>query len=170
MDDGKKPQVEIIQRPNKLRDKVGGSADGKPGRIDPAAIERASTHVSRMSDAHKVQTKLDLTDLQNAFKAAMGDPANRAEHMRRVFKISDGILTLGKTFGYDRLSEFGHHLNSFIIGLTTPTAAQMQVIALHIDAMNALVREELKGDGGQIGHVLSESLAAARAKLGQRKP
>lgn len=165
MSGDEKPKVEVIQLPNKLRAKVGGTPDGKPGRIDPAAIERASLHLSRMSDAHKVQTRIDLTELQDAFKVALADKANRPAHMKRVFKISDGILTLGKTFGYDLLSEFAHHLNSFIIDLRDPSPAQMEVVALHIEAMNALVREELKGDGGQIGKALTLSLAAARAKM-----
>ncbi len=169
MTDPNKPRVEIIQRPNKLREKVGGSSDGKPGRIDPAALSRAATHVGRMAEAHQVQTRIDLTDLQEAFKQAVADPANRSVHIRRVFKISDGIMNLGKMFGYDLLSEFAHHLNSFIINLKEPTAAQMQVVALHIEAMNALVRDEMKGDGGPIGKALSESLAKARDKLGARK-
>lgn len=169
MNDSTKPKVEIIQRPNKLRAKVGGSADGKPGRIDPAALERAATHVGRMAEAHQVQTRIDLTDLQDAFKQAMSDPANRPAHMKRLFKISDGIMNMGKMFGYDLLSEFAHHLNSFIINLANPTPSQMQVVALHIEAMNALVRDEMKGDGGPIGRALAESLAKAREKLGGRK-
>lgn len=168
MADQGRPKVEIIQRPNKLRAKVGGSADGKPGRIDPAALERAATHVGRMAEAHQVQTRIDLTDLQEAFKQAVADPANRGIHIKRVFKISDGIMNLGKMFGYDLLSEFAHHLNSFIINLDVPNPAQMQVVALHIEAMNALVREEMKGDGGALGKALSESLAKARAKLAAR--
>lgn len=169
MDDPAKPKVEVIHRPNKLREKVGGSADGKPGRIDPAALERATIHVARMAEAHQVQTKIDLTDLQEAFRQAMADPANRRTHVRRVFKIADGIMNLGKIFGYDLLSEFAHHLNSFIVDLTEPSPAQMQVVALHIEAMNALVRDEMKGDGGQIGRALAESLAAARAKHAGRR-
>ncbi|MFM2044388.1 MAG: hypothetical protein RLY86_2964 [Pseudomonadota bacterium] len=168
MNDESKPRVELIHRPNKLRAKVGGTPDGKPGRIDPAAIERAHTHVSRMSDAHRVQTKIDLTDLQAAYRQALEDPANRPAHMRRVFKISDAILTLGKTFGYDLLSIFAHHLNAFIVDLENPTPAQMQVVALHIEAMNALVRDEMKGDGGLIGKALAQSLAIARAKHGKK--
>lgn len=168
MTDESKPRVEIIHRPNKLRAKVGGSPDGKPGRIDPAALERAHTHVSRMSDAHKVQTRIDLTDLQAAYRQALDDPANRSVHLRRLFKISDAILTLGKTFGYDMLSEFAHHMNSFILDLDQPTPAQLQVVALHIEAMNALVRDEIKGDGGELGRALSQSLAMARAKHGKR--
>lgn len=168
MNEKGRPPVEIIHRPNKLRDKVGGSADGKPGRIDPASLERAYTHVSRMSDAHKVQTKIDLGDLQAAYRQAIEDPANREVHLRRLFKISDAILTLGKTFGYDMLSEFAHHMNSFILSLDQPSAAQLQVVALHIEAMNALVRDEIKGDGGELGRALSQSLALARAKHGKR--
>lgn len=169
MNDQPKPRVEIIQRENKLRAKVGGSPDGKPGRIDPAAIERASTHVSRMAEAHKTQTRIDLSDLQEAFQKAVADPQNRAAHLKRVFKISDGILTLGKTFGYDLLSDFANNLNHFLVGLENPSPQQMQVVALHVDAMHVLVRDDMKGDGGPIGRALSESLHMARTKLGGKR-
>ncbi|MFC7332265.1 hypothetical protein [Rhodocista pekingensis] len=169
MSTDKKPHVEIIRRPNRLREKVGGSADGKPGRIDPAALERAHIHVSRMADAHKAQTRIDLTDLHDAFNTAMADAENRPAHLRRVFKISEGILALGKTFGYDLLSEFAHNLNSFLVELEHPSQAQLTVIALHIDAMHAIVRDDIRGDGGELGRALSQSLAIARAKLVARK-
>ena len=168
MADEKKPQVEIFVLQNRLKAKAGGTA-GKPGAIDPAAIERAQLHVSRMAEAHQAQTRIDLTELQAAFIMATNDPERRKEHLKRVYKIADGILTLGKTFGYDLLSEFANSLNHFIIGLETPSPAQMQVVQLHIDAMHAVVREDIKGPGGEIGKALSQSLAAARAKLGQKR-
>lgn len=168
--EGQRPLVEIIQRPNKLREKVGGAADGKPGRIDPAAILRANTHVARLADAHTTQTKIDLSDLQEHYRLALSDPENRTAHLRRVVKISDGILTLGKTFGYDLLSEFAHSLNHFLVPISTPTMAQLQVVGLHIDAMHVIVREEMKGDGGEIGRALAESLNVARTKLGAKRP
>lgn len=174
MNDNIKPEaraagVEIIKRPNKLREKVGGSADGKPGQIDPAAIMRAGTHVSRMSDAHKAQTRIDVTDLQEAYRRAMTDPENRPAHLKRVIKIADGIMTLGKTFGYDLLSDFANSLNHFLVPLANPSVAQLQVVGLHIDAMHVLVRDDIKGDGGQIGQALSMSLTMARAKLGAKR-
>jgi hypothetical protein len=165
-----KPEVEIIRRPNKLREKVGGSSDGKPGQIDPNAIARAMTHVSRLSEAHIAQTRIDMTDLQAAYKQLMLEPDGRAQHLRRVIKITDGIMTLGKTFGYDLLSDFANSLNHFLVPLSNPSVAQLQVVGLHIDAMHVLVRDDIKGDGGAIGQALSASLTMARDKLGAKKP
>lgn len=175
MNDNLKPEarvsgVEIIKRPNKLREKVGGSADGRPGMIDPAALSRASTHISRMSDAHIAQTRLDVSDLLDAFRRAMTDIENRPVHLKRVIKVSDGIMTLGKTFGYDLLSDFANSLNQFLVPLSDPSVAQLQVVGLHIDAMHVLVRDDIKGDGGRIGQELAVSLNMARAKLGARRP
>lgn len=161
--------VEIIKRPNKLREKVGGSPDGKPGRIDPLSLTRAMTHVSRMSDAHNAQTRLDISDLQKSYQQALTDVEGRAQHLRRIIKISDGIMTLGKTFGYDLLSDFANSLNHFLVPLTAPTVAQLQVVGLHIDAMHVLVRDDIKGDGGQLGQALALSLQMARTKLGAKR-
>lgn len=167
--DARVPAVEIIKRPNKLREKVGGSADGKPGMIDPAALARASTHVARMSDAHIAQTRVDLSELQDAYRRAMTDVDNRPAHLKRVIKVSDGIMTLGKTFGYDLLSDFANSLNHFLVPIPNPSVAQLAVVGLHIDAMHVLVRDDIKGDGGQIGQALSVSLNMARAKLGAKR-
>ncbi|WP_029013045.1 hypothetical protein [Niveispirillum irakense] len=163
------PKVEIIKLPNRLRAKVGGSEDGRPGLIDPAAIMRATTHVARLSDAHVTQTRIDLQELQESYRLALADQQNRAVHLRRVIKISDDILTLGKTFGYDLLSDFANALNHFLVPLTAPSPAQLQVVGLHIDAMHAIVRDEIKGDGGDLGKALSTSLSLARAKLGGKR-
>ena len=163
------PVVEIIKLPNRLRAKVGGPEDGRPGLIDPAAILRAATHVARLSDAHVTQTQIDLQELQENYRLVLSDPQNRAAHLRRVIKISDGILTLGKTFGYDLLSDFANALNHFLVPLTAPTPAQLQVVGLHIDAMHVIVRDDIKSDGGELGQALSASLSLARAKLGGKR-
>ncbi|MEA1650598.1 hypothetical protein UAJ10_16450 [Nitrospirillum sp. BR 11164] len=156
--------VEIIELPNKLRAKVGGAA-GKPGQIDPAAIDRASRHVARMAEAHQTQTRIDLTTLQAAFEQAKRDTEHRAQHLRKVYKISDGIMTLGRTFGYNLLSDFANSMNHFLVDLENPTDALLTVVGLHIDAMHVVVRDDIKGDGGELGQALTKSLALARAKL-----
>ncbi|MEE3627167.1 hypothetical protein UCD39_24835 [Nitrospirillum sp. BR 11752] len=156
--------VEIIELPNKLRAKVGGT-DGKPGQIDPAAIERANNHVARMAKAHQAQTRIDLTSLQAAFEQAKRDPENRVRHLRKVYKISDGIMTLGRTFGYNLLSDFANSMNQFLVDLESPTDALLTVVGLHIDAMHVVVRDDIKGDGGELGQALTKSLALARAKM-----
>lgn len=165
-----KPGVEIIKRPNKLREKVGGSADGRPGAIDPAALARAATHVARMSDAHIAQTRIDIAELEKTYRLAMTDAENRPAHLRRIIKLSDGVMTLGKTFGFDLLSDFANSLNHFLVPLANPSVAQLQVIGLHIDAMHVLVRDEIKGDGGAAGRALSASLTMACSKFGAKRP
>ncbi|MBB6250513.1 hypothetical protein [Nitrospirillum iridis] len=161
--------VEIIELPNKLRAKVGGTADGKPGQIDPAHIDRATRHVARMAEAHRGQTRIDLTSLQAAFAQAQRDTENRAQHLRKIYKISDGIMTLGRTFGYNLLSDFANSMNQFLVDPENTSDALMTVLGLHIDAMHVVVRDDIKGDGGELGQALTKSLALARAKLIHRR-
>jgi hypothetical protein len=168
MSDQSPPRVEIIRRANKLKAKVGGSPGGKPGRIDPAAITRAGSHVERLAEAHQTQTKIDLADLVAAVQAAQAEPEQRAEHLRRVYDLADGVMAVGQMFGYELLSVFGNSLTCFIAEMDNANPSHMLVVRLHVDAMMAVVRDEIKGEGGEIGRQLGMSLTAARQKLAPR--
>lgn len=165
MTDPSPPRVEIIKRPNKLKAKVGGSPGGKPGRIDPSAISRAGSHVERLAEAHQTQTRIDLADLIAAVGLAQAEPHNRADHLRRVYDLADGVMAVGQMFGYELLSVFGNSLTCFIAEMDNNNQAHMLVVRLHVDAMMAVVRDEIKGEGGEIGKQLGQSLTAARQKL-----
>lgn len=165
------PVVQIIELPNRLRAKVGGQAGGKPGQIDPAAIARAHRQVEQMAGAHQEQTRIDLMELMGAFELLRRSPVRR-EYQRKVYKITDGIMAVGRTFGYDLLTEIATAMNQFLaelMELDAPSDGQMTVISLHIDAMQLVLRQEIKGDGGEIGGALRTSLAQARAKFLARK-
>src|SRR4051812_49860154 len=106
MTDPSPPRVEIIKRANKLKAKVGGTAGGKPGRIDPSAMARAGSHVERLAEAHQTQTKIDLADLVAAVAAAQNEPEQRVEHLRRGYDLADGVMAGGQMFSFELLSGF----------------------------------------------------------------
>lgn len=165
------PVVQIIELPNRLRAKVGGQPGGRPGQIDPAAIARAHRQVEQMAGAHQEQTRIDLTELLGAFEMLRRSPARR-DYQKKVYKITDGIMAVGRTFGYDLLTEIATAMNHFLMDLMeveAPSEGQLTVISLHIDAMQLVLRQEIKGDGGEVGGALKTSLAQARAKFQVRK-
>jgi hypothetical protein len=165
MTDPSPPRVEIIRRANKLKAKVGGSADGKGGRIDPGALTRAGTHVARLAEAHQTQTRIDLADLLAAVQAAQDEPERRQAHLQRIYELADGVMSVGQMFGYSLLSNFGNSLACFVTEMDAANPAHMMVVRLHAESMQAVVRDNIKGEGGEIGKQLAQSLNAARKKL-----
>lgn len=165
-------KVQIIELPNRLRAKVGGKSGGAPGQIDPAAIARAQQQVELMRPAHAEQTQIDLTELLAAFTLARRHP-DKPEHLRKVYKVAHGIMAVGRTFDYDLLTDIANAMNAYLADLVetgdVPNEGQLTVVGLHLDALQLVVREEMKGDGGDVGAALKSSLARARAKFQTRR-
>ena len=145
----------IIRPPNKLSNKV---TIGGPGAVDEAALERAEQVISELSSSYIDWAKEDLSKLTLAFdelKATKdGDTALDA-----VFQISHDIKGQGGSFEYDLMTIIGDMLCRYIEGLENNVDDQsIEVIELHINALQAVISQALKGDGGAVGNQLLSGL------------
>jgi len=144
----------MIRPPNKLSNKV---TIGGPGAVDEAALERAEQVITELSDSYVDWAREDLAKIQNAFdelKSGSGE-----DPLDAVFQISHDIKGQGGSFDYSLMTIIGDMLCRYIEGLggqATPKA--IEVIELHINALHAVISQELKGDGGPIGNQLLSGL------------
>ena len=60
----------------------------------------------------------------------------------------------GGTFGYQLVSHVANSLKDFLEGRTKLVDLASTVVQMHVDTMSVIFQQDIKGDGGEIGHQL----------------
>jgi len=145
----------IIRPPSKLSNKV---TIGGPGAVDEAALERAEQVISNLSVSYVDWAREDLGKIQTAFDELKSTNGG-AGPLNAVFQISHDIKGQGGSFEYDLMTIIGNMLCRYIEGLEGEASPQaIEVIGLHIQALQAVISQKLKGDGGAVGEQLMSGL------------
>jgi chemotaxis protein histidine kinase CheA len=155
-----------IIRPNlTLNSKV---TVGGPGAVDEAMLEKAEQVIQSMSEDYLKWAKDDLTRLAKAFavlKAAGGQSPDTAQQLDAIFSVSHDIKGQGGSFDYQLMTIVGNQLCRFIENLAGKADANaIEVIELHVNALQAVMAHKLKGDGGAIGKKFLAGLEQVIAK------
>ncbi len=159
---GEDPKVEIITPPDRLKDKV---KTGMPGGVDEKALERAEAVVASMGDDFVQWTEKDLKSLQRAFDGLNSGTAEQKESLRTIFQISHDIKGQGGSFDYGLLTAVGDSLCRLAEKKDRASPAEIKAIELHVEALNLVLNERLKGDGGETGAKLLDGLRQMVDKL-----
>jgi chemotaxis protein histidine kinase CheA len=155
-----------IIRPNlTLNSKV---TVGGPGAVDEAMLEKAEAVIQGMSEDYLKWAKDDLGRLAKAFaalKASGGQTADTAQLLEAIFAVSHDIKGQGGSFDYQLMTIVGNQLCRFIENLAGKADANaIEVIELHVNALQAVMAHKLKGDGGAIGKKFLTGLEQVIAK------
>lgn len=160
-----KPKTEndvwCFSLPNSLRDKVGGSWGVGTPVLPEAILEEAEACLQRQA--------LDFTPWAKDYLAALGDLCNdaMAAPNRRIFQFAEinrlahELRGLGSTFGYPLISTFGKMLYDGTREKCAVTDNRVEIVRAHVDAMRAVIRERIAGDGGEVGVELRTTLETA---------
>ena len=152
---GKGGAYQVINPPNLLRAKVG------PGQgIDPALVEQAEAAVAELADTYTEWVQEDLAKLEEAVASAETDALARREHLDRAYAVSHDMKGQAGTFGYALMTRVAASLCRFVDALKEKevVGGDFDVIRAHIDAMKAIILNDVKGEGGQIGRQIAEGL------------
>ncbi len=163
----KKKAKELIF-PNRLREKVGGTP-GKAGSFDPDLIAKAEKKVEEISLTYTETASEEIFDLQAAYTdCASASSEDQATLLRKINHLVHDIKGNGSSFGYPLLTEFAAFLFDMTDNLLTASPQQLEIIKAHIDAMQVVVNQKIKGDGGEIGRQLKLSLKKAVDKYARK--
>ncbi|MEP4377464.1 MAG: hypothetical protein ABJ215_13550 [Alphaproteobacteria bacterium] len=153
---------QLITPPNLLKAKVG---KGGMGGIDPDLIKHAETVIGAMGDefAETVSNEiLRVLELAMDLEAA---PDEAESVMKKVRKVANELRGQGGTYGYDLISDVSDCLFRYTDRLSSAAELNPDVLRAHADAMRAVVKNDVRGDGGQVGIDLVESLKALVARM-----
>ncbi len=160
MDD--EPKAEVIVPPDTLKKKV---KTGGPGAVDLKALERAEAVIADMTDTYLEWAAEDLAKIHAAVDELKAENKDREKALAGVFQLSHDMKGQGGSFGYALMTILGGNLCRFIENLEDAGPAEVEVIQLHINAMDLVITKRMKGDGGKEGEQLLDGLGLVTAKV-----
>lgn len=155
----------MFKLPNRLRDKIAGLGGG-PMRIDPTLLQAAEKQLDRMESDYSDWVLGTMRQLAEEHrKAQVDDIRKRAQHVVQINKLAHDLRGQGSTFGYPLITVFGRSLFECTTDVGDVSDQLLEFVRTHIDGINAVVREKIKGPGGELGTELVKSLERAREKF-----
>ncbi len=160
----KPTEVWYFRLPNRLREKAGGSFSSGPGELPLDLLAEAEEQLERAS--------LDFTDWAKTYldqlSALCDDASRKAEGRKDDFEqinlLAHELRGQGGTFGYPLITTFAKMLYDATYAGCAENDNAVEIVKAHIDAMRAVLREKVSGDGGEIGRTLLASLREAIEK------
>ncbi|MFZ5609125.1 MAG: hypothetical protein ACOY99_05910 [Pseudomonadota bacterium] len=166
-----KVRVRLYRRRNVLKDKVAGLAGGKAGNdaarlpaLDPEVMAQAEKLFEDMAEDYPDWVSGLITQLSDLHHRCVDTPEERRPTFERIAGIAHDMKGQGGTFGYPLITEFASSLYDFANLRGQYSDNQVEIIKAHIDAMRAVIRERVSGDGGELGAQLAQSLKASIEK------
>ncbi|MBO6782862.1 MAG: hypothetical protein JJ899_06270 [Alphaproteobacteria bacterium] len=147
---------QMITPPNLLKAKVGGS-DG-PSGIDLDAIQQAASAVESLADEFEERVSLEIAMLMKLSHDLDETPDTAGKVGKRARRVGHEVGGQGATYGFDLLSDIGLSLTRYVDELDGRKRMSGEVLRAHADAMRAIIKNDIRGDGGVVGSELLESL------------
>lgn len=152
-----KTNVETITPPNPLFKALNGSG---PVKIDPRVLQAAEAAVTGLEEDYRDWAQQDIDALRSLADEVRAAPDDAQAKLKEIYRHALDMKGQGGGFGYDLITAIGDLLTKFIDGKTGLSARDHEIVAAHIDAMQAVIRGDIKGNGGKVG---SEIVAGLRS-------
>jgi hypothetical protein len=147
--------AQVIRPPNTLRMKVGGGFGG----INADAIAKAEEALKAMSAQFGQWLQDEITKLEAAQVAIRTQGLNASTAEGLYFRAHD-LKGLGSTYQYPLVTRLAGSLCKLLDDPARRTEAPISLLDAHIDAIRAVVRDQIQTDEHPTGRVLAEALEA----------
>ncbi len=147
--------AQVIRPPNTLRMKVGGGFGG----IDASAIAKAEQALQAMSSQFGQWLQDEIVKLDQAQAEIRSAGYNAATAEALYFRAHD-LKGLGSTYQYPLVTRLAGSLCKMMDDPVKRMAAPIVLLDAHIDAIKAVVRDEIQTDNHPVGKILAETLEA----------
>jgi hypothetical protein len=170
MSEGEKKRIRVrfYRVRNTLRAKAGGggAADAESGTLAKEALERAEAEFKKMAEDYPDWVGNYIKQLYQELAGAKDKaPEQRTTYFVRVNQVAHELTGQGGTFGYPLISTFGKTLFELTSAREGSISDdQLNLAKTHVDAMQAVIKGRVAGDGGAVGAELVKSLNDAIAK------
>ena len=145
---------QLIQVPNTLRAKVGG----RFGSIDASALAKAEAALKDLSSQFSQWLQDELDKLDGARAAIRTEGVNR-KTMDQLFLHAHDLKGLGSTYEYPLVSKLAGLLCKLMDDPETRLTAPMFLVDVHIDAIKAAVRDQIRDVDHPVGQALFQELS-----------
>lgn len=148
-------KAQIIQVPNTLRAKVGG----RLGALDKDAIAKAEAALADLSGQFEDWLMEEIRKLEDVQARIKAEGLN-AENSDQLFFRAHDLKGLGTTYGYPLISRIAGSLCKMLDEPEKRQQAPRMLTDAHLDAIRAIVRDQIKAEDHPVGKILSETLEA----------
>ena len=148
--------AETVTPPNPL---AKAKAGGGPVSMDPQVLARAEQAVELLSDDFSNWAQDDIAKLRKAAEKGRAGSLSTADTIASIYKGALDLKGQGGAFGYDFVTAIGDLLNRFVEGRETISARDFQIIDAHIDALQAVIRDDIKGSDDKVGANIVKGLS-----------
>lgn len=162
MSDEKAPQVQVINPPQTLQNKV---EKGGPGAVDLDALAKAEDVIASLADDYLEWVQEDLARMEKAYDLLKAGEGDFKENLDNVFQIAHDMKGQGGSFGYDLMTAIGDQLCRLVERMEAAGPRELNMVRVHIDAMRVIITKGLKGDGGNEGRQLLMGLTLVGDKV-----
>ncbi|MBU0724823.1 MAG: hypothetical protein KJ904_06105 [Alphaproteobacteria bacterium] len=150
-----KKDVEIIHPTNTIKQYVND-----PRALNPAAVAKAEAAMAKFTASIDLASEAEpaLQDMQAAYQAMVAQPQDCADPAKRIYNLAHDLRGLGASFNYPLITRIGGSLCRFIDGLGQANETQLEIVRAHVDAIRAVMHNQMKGEGHAIGTQIAEGL------------
>jgi len=153
--------AQIIKTPNSLRKAKIGTG---PGKLDTVLLDRAEKAVQKLGISYGEWVKDDLKEIEATMKTLVASGGKDEAAMKELYRVVFDTKGQGGSFGYPLLTQVAGSLAEFLCERKELDRFALEVAAAHVSAMRAVIRENVRDDGGQTGTELAEGLHVLVAK------
>ncbi|MBT3787142.1 MAG: response regulator [Alphaproteobacteria bacterium] len=154
---------------NRLSDKIGAyNLKGVP-EIDMSLIEQAEKKIEGMAGDYADWVSKSIRQLARSLKQLQEGEGDSKEIMEKLNILAHEFRGQGGIFGYPLVTKFGKSLYDATLDVNAKiTPSHVDFFKAHVDAINAVMNEKIKGNGGEIGKSLLEGLEQAQANFAEK--
>jgi hypothetical protein len=155
-------RVRFYRFRNVLKEKTAGTgASGAALTVDPKALEAANAALAKMSEDYPDWVSKHIEELRVHHARCVDSPGERVRRYGMMREIAHEMKGQGGTFGYPLMTTFAASLHDFVGPRAGTTDNHIEIVKSHIDSMAAVIKERVKGSGGEIGKALTAGLKSA---------
>ena len=152
--------------PNALKEKVASGRGGNvKGEIPTDLLEQAEEQLERASLDFSKWALDYVATLSDLCTEALMEPGRRSRHFGEIHNLALELRGQGGTFGYPLVSQIGKMLFDMTVEGCREDDNAVEIVKCHIDAMRAVLREKVSGDGGEVGMAVIQGLTQSIAKF-----
>ena len=154
-------KFQVINPPNTLAGKV--SSTGGP-ELD-TIVREAEEALVDLQESYTVWVRQDLDMLDRLVSLAATDRIDAPAKLREIHNTAHDIKGQGATFEFPLLTHVASSLCTLLSDNDKCDEKLLALIRLHIDAMNVVIKDNIRGMGGVQGKQLVEMLHTAIGKV-----
>ena len=128
-------------------------------------LANAEASLKREAEGFIDWAKQYLDHLARQVMMAKELSGERTQNFEQINLIAHELRGQGGTFGYPLITVFAKSLYELTKPPCREDDASLEIVKAHIDAMRAVIREKIGGDGGEVGQMLFKALKMAIAKF-----